>query len=160
MRLRDGDSTLDDWRALKERFNDSLPMDNTRFADAICITPQKADVNEINFGKLRSLNIPVARIRAIHTGGSEASKADSDLAKGLESQLILAKGAHIMLRANLCVKSGLVNGVIGTVDAILFEENQGPPSLPIAVLVAFDNYTGSAIISTEGKKVVPITPIR
>jgi len=65
-----------------------------------------------------------------------------------------------MLRANLCVGSGLVNGSIGVVDGILFEENQGPPSLPIAVLVEFNNYNGPTIISAEGKKVVPITPIR
>jgi len=159
MRLRDGDSTLDDWRTLKSCFKGTL-SDDSQFSDAICITPRRIDVDEINYDKLRSLNVPVARIRAIHTGGSEASKADSDLAKGLESQLLLARGARVMLRANLCVKLGLVNSSIGTVDTILFEENQGPPSLPIAVLVEFDNYTGPAITSTEGKRVVPVTPIR
>jgi len=54
---------------------------------------------------------------------------------------------------------GLVNGSIGTVDGILFKENQGLPSLPIVVFVKFDNYTDSVIVSTEGKKFVPITPI-
>ncbi|GES74199.1 ATP-dependent DNA helicase Pif1-like [Rhizophagus clarus] len=99
--------------------------------DAIHITPRKVDIYEINISKLRLLNAPIARIQAVHTGGNEASKADS----------------------------GLVNGSVGTVDDILFQENQGLPSLLIAVLVDFDNYTGPAIISTNGKKVVPIIPI-
>ena len=65
-----------------------------------------------------------------------------------------------MLRANLYVEGGLVNGTIGIVHDILFKENQRPPSLPIAVFIEFDNYNGPEIISTEGKKIVPIPPIR
>jgi len=49
---------------------------------------------------------------------------------------------------------------MGTVREIVFEENQGPPCLPKAVLIEFDNYTGPAITTTEGKKLVPIPPIR
>src|SRR5204862_3831399 len=135
-------------------------IDGNQFLDAIYITPRRIDVDEINVDKLKSLNAPIARIRAVHTGGNEASKANSDLAKGLESQILLSRGARVMFRANLCVGSGLVNVSIGVVDSILFEENQGPPSLPIAVLVEFNNYNGSTIISAEGKKVVPITTIR
>jgi hypothetical protein len=49
---------------------------------------------------------------------------------------------------------------MGTVQDILFKEDQGPPSLPIAVLISFDNYKGPTITSLEGEKVVPIAPIR
>jgi ATP-dependent DNA helicase PIF1 len=128
--------------------------------DAIYITPRKVDIAKINISKLKSLNAPVARICAVHTGGNGTSKADSDTAKGLEAELLLCKGAQVMLRANLSVETRLVNGSVGTVDDILFQENQGPPSLPIAVLIDFDNYNDPAIISTEGKKVVPIIPIQ
>ena|SRR5437016_10336798 len=38
--------------------------------------------------------------------------------------------------------------------------DEDPPFLPIAVFVEFDNYTGPAITSAEGKKVVLIPPIR
>ncbi|RGB26706.1 hypothetical protein C1646_770099 [Rhizophagus diaphanus] len=34
-------------------------------------------------------------------GGPEASKADSETAKGLESKLLLARNTHVMLTANL-----------------------------------------------------------
>src|SRR4051812_30689937 len=49
---------------------------------------------------------------------------------------------------------------MGTIQDILFKEDQGPPSLPIAVLISFDNYKGPTITSLEGEKVVPIAPIR
>src|SRR5204862_741223 len=35
-----------------------------------------------------------------------------------------------------------------------------PPSLPTVVLVEFDNYSGPAIMTLEGNRVVPISPIR
>ncbi len=50
---------------------------------------------------LRSLNRPVAKILAIHTGGPEARRANFDVAKGLEAQLLLTKDARIILTANL-----------------------------------------------------------
>ena len=106
------------------------------------------------------MNCPVAMINAVHTDETEASKADSDTAKGLEAQLLLARGVRIMLRANLWTEVGLVNGSMGTVCGIMFEENLRPPCLPIAVLVEFDNYAGPAIVNSEGKKVVSISPIR
>jgi len=99
-------------------------------------------------------------INAVHTGGTEACKADSDMAKGLEPKLFLARGARVMLRANLWTEVGLVNGSVGNVRDIVFDENQGPPCLPITVLVEFDNYAGPAIVSSEGERVVPIPPIR
>ncbi|RIA80840.1 hypothetical protein C1645_837975 [Glomus cerebriforme] len=54
LRLRDGESTADDWKIF-------------------------------------------ARINAVHTGGDETRKADSNAAKDLEAKLLLAKGARIML---------------------------------------------------------------
>ena len=61
------------------------------------------EVDRVNANKLQSLNQPVAKIRAVHTGGSEASKADSDIAKGLEPEILLARNARVMLTANLWV---------------------------------------------------------
>ncbi|CAG8795239.1 27228_t:CDS:1, partial [Racocetra persica] len=107
------------------------------------------EVAEININMLKSLNRPIARIRAVHTGGTEASKADSDIAKGLESQILLAKGAHVILRANLCIEASLVNSAIKTVQDLFFEENQEPPSLLLAVFIEFNTYNSPAIISTE-----------
>ena len=60
-----------------------------------------SDVNTINIDQIRSLNVPVAKIQAIHTGGNEAKKADAEIAHGLEAQVLLARGARIMLTVNL-----------------------------------------------------------
>ncbi|CAB4431125.1 unnamed protein product [Rhizophagus irregularis] len=60
--------------------------------------------------QLRSLDIPVAKIQAIHSGGNEAKNAKSDTAHGLEVNILLARGARVMLTANLQTESGLVNG--------------------------------------------------
>ncbi len=43
---------------------------------------------------------------------------------------------------------------------MLFKENQRPPFLLIAILISFDNYKSSIIISLKGKNVVPIASIR
>ena len=109
---------------------------------------------------LRSLNSPIAKINAVHTGGREAKRANSDVAKGLEAQLLLAKGCRIMLTSNLWTETGLVNGSMGTVQDILFEEEEGPPALPKAVFVKFDKYNGPTIKTLEGHEVVPIAPIK
>jgi len=37
----------------------------------------------------------------MHTSGNKAKRANSDIAKGLEAQLLLGKGSCIMLTANI-----------------------------------------------------------
>lgn len=137
MRLRDGDSIED------VRFSNApdvlASLESARFSDSTCIMPCKFNIN-----KLRSLNSPVARtnsVHTVHTGDNDARKADSDVAKGL-----LSRNLRVMFTAqvNLWADTGLVNGSVGVVQEIVFEENQGPPFFPIAILVEFDTYSGPA----------------
>ena len=60
-----------------------------------------------------------------------------------------------MLTSNLWVDVGLVNGAMGTVQAICYQTG-GPPDLPTAVMIHFDNYS----CPTYHDGTVPITPIR
>ncbi len=160
LRLREGESSLNDWQSLSSRFEEKLNRaERDRFSDAVSILTTWVDVDRVNSDMLRSLNQPVAKIIAVHTGGSEAKRASSDVAKGLEAELLLAKGARVMLTANIWTEGGLVNGAMGTIQDILFED-QGPPSLPTAVFVKFDIYEGTTITTLEGDKVVPIVPIK
>ena len=99
--MHDGEFTVDDWKILAIRFVDALTVSLTEFSNATCVLPCKSDVFEFNIDRFKSLNCPVARINAIHEGGFEARKADLDVAKGLERQLLLARGARVMLRTNL-----------------------------------------------------------
>ena len=59
-----------------------------------------------------------------------------------------------MLTSNLWVDVGLVNGAMGTIQAICYRTG-GPPDLPIAVMVRFDSYSGP----TFPDSTVPITPL-
>ncbi len=101
LRLCDGESMVDDWKILAIRFVDAPAISLTEFSNTTCVLSHKSDVVEFNIDRLKLLNCPVARINAIHEGGFEAHKADSDVAKGLECQLLLARGARIMLKTNL-----------------------------------------------------------
>ncbi len=82
------------------------------------------------------------------------------MAHGFEAYILLIKGAWVMLTVNLQTKIGLVNRSMGIIQDIIFKENQGPPCLPIAVLISFNNYKASTITSLEGERVVPIALIQ
>ncbi|CAB4427786.1 unnamed protein product [Rhizophagus irregularis] len=95
LRMRNGESSLDDWKILSTRFEENLnQQERERFSDAVFLLTTWNDVDKINIEKLRFLKRPVAKIMAVHTGRNEAKKASSDVAKGLEPQLLLAKGAR------------------------------------------------------------------
>jgi ATP-dependent DNA helicase PIF1 len=70
----------------------------------------------------------------------------------------MAKGAKVMLTNNLWQQVGLCNGTRGTVDNLLYAEGQKPPSLPIAIIVDFPDYSGPAFFSNK-PKCIPIPPI-
>jgi len=159
LRLREGENSLDDWKQLTTRFEENLNrIERERFSDAVFILTKWIDVDKINVTMLRDLSRPVAKIIAVHTGGQEAKHANSDIAKGLEGQLLLAKGSRVMLTANIWTEAGLVNGSMGIVHDIIFE--QASPSLPAAVFIEFDAYKGPTITTSEGNKVVLIVPIK
>ena len=107
------------------------------FNTALHLYPTIEAVAEHNVAKLCASGHPVAVLRAVHTGPG-ASKASTDDAGGLEPVVFIAHGARVMLSANLWVEVGLVNGALGTVEAICYDDNQQPPDLPIAVMVKFD----------------------
>uniref|UniRef100_A0A1X7VHK3 ATP-dependent DNA helicase n=1 Tax=Amphimedon queenslandica TaxID=400682 RepID=A0A1X7VHK3_AMPQE len=86
---------------------------------------------------------PIAAIKAVHTGAN-AAKAPPDYTGGLEPVVILARSARVMLTGNLWVVAGLVNGAMGTAEAICYKETT-PPHLPVAVMVQFDHYTGPTV---------------
>jgi ATP-dependent DNA helicase PIF1 len=134
-------------------------IERDQFSGAVFILTIWDDVDRVNTDMLRTLNCPVAKISAVHTGGGEAKKANSDVAKGLEAMLLLAKGARVMLTANVWTEGGLVNGSMGTIHDIIFVET-GPPSLPAVVFVKFDLYVGPGVRTLEGDEVVPIVPLK
>jgi len=70
--------------------------------------------------------------------------------------LLLRKAARVMLRANLDVTNGLVNGSLGIVHDIVYEEGKIPPrDVPFCILVQFDSFLGPSCVE-DAPRVVPI----
>ncbi|KAE8749142.1 hypothetical protein FOCC_FOCC004048 [Frankliniella occidentalis] len=77
-------------------------------------------------------------------------------AEGLHPVLYLAKNARIMLKSNLWTEKGLVNGAMGTIVDIVYEEDKNPPyEAPAIIIVRFDNYDGPYLDNDQ--KTFPIT---
>ena len=153
LRLRDAQITMADWNQLMTR-TPAKVQDVSPFSSALHLIPTVEAVVEYNITQLQASGQPIATIKAVHTGPN-AAKASADDAGGLEAVVCLAKSARVMLTSNLWVDVGLVNGTIGTVEAICYKTG-GPPDLPIAVMVRFDSYSGP----TFPDSTVPITPLR
>ena len=130
-------------------------QDMAPFSTALHLHPTVEAVVEHNVARLHASGQPIATIKAIQTGPN-AAKASSEDAGGLEPIICLARGARVMLTANLWVDMGLVNGAIGTVAAVCYSNGGAPPHLPVAVMVHFDAYQGPKL--PDGT--VPITPLR
>ena len=135
LRLKNAQVTVADWKHLMAcpptRVQDVSP-----FASALRLIPTVEVVVEHNVAQLQASGQPIATIKAVHTRPN-AAKAPADDAGGL------AKSAHVMLNSNLWVDVGLVNGAMGTVQAICYRTGGpldlpigGPLDRPIAVLTA------------------------
>lgn len=82
--LFEGESTIYDWKVHSTRFADAPTVLSTEFSDA---TFGEADVENLTL----TLNWLVTRINAVHTGGNEARKANSDLGKRTWGSIIVSK---------------------------------------------------------------------
>ena len=140
LRLRKGESTIEDWKLLLTR-QPSAITNRGEFKDA----------------QLNKLDHPVAKINACHSSAS-AKRIPTEDMSGLEPVVFLAKGAKVMLTMNLWSSVGLCNGATGTVIDFIFETNHRPPDLPVAVIVQFDKYRGPSFNDTQ-PSYVPICPI-
>ena len=151
--LRNAEVSMEDWQHLMKQTPTKI-QDLSPFINALRLFPTVEAVVEHNVAKLRECGQPIATINAVHTGPN-ASKVSPDDAGGLEPVIMLARTARVMLTSNLWVEVGLVNGAMGTVEAICYLRDT-PPHLPVAVMVHFDHYTGP----TMHNGTVPITPMR
>ena len=64
-----------------------------------------------------------------------------------------------MLTMNIWTEVGLCNGALGTVLDFLYPHDQTPPTLPICVLVQFDEDYIGPTLSPRFPRCVPICPI-
>lgn len=115
------------------------------FKETTHIFTVRANAKKFNREKLLSLNRPIARLPAKHNN-TTAQQGTAEDASGVEAVQYLAHGARVVLRANLWVKAGLVNGSLGTVVDIVYEVGKSTPyHLPVVIMVKFDNYKGPTL---------------
>ena len=152
MHLRDAQVTVDDSKNLVTQTLTHV-QDVSVFSNALHLYPTVEAVVEYNVSQLRTSCKPIATIKAVDTGPN-SSKAPADDANGLEAMTCLAHSARVMLISNPWTDVGLVNGAMGTIEAICYRSG-GPPHLPVAVMVRFDHYIGPTLHNGT----VPIPPI-
>ncbi|XP_065061670.1 LOW QUALITY PROTEIN: uncharacterized protein LOC135688681 [Rhopilema esculentum] len=158
LHLRDGNISQDQWKILLTRTPSKVDNLSVFKDTAIKLAFGNKSVAENNYDSLIRLSVPIARINAKHNNVS-ASKQPADDMGGLQPTLLLSKGAMVMLTRNLWTEVGLCNGAIGVVYDIIYQTEQGPPNLPISVLVQFhDNYIGPSFSSTVSN-LVPISAV-
>ncbi|PKB99209.1 hypothetical protein RhiirA5_300380, partial [Rhizophagus irregularis] len=108
LRLQDGKSMLNDWNILISRFKKNLNRaEHDRFQDAMFIHTTWAKVYKVNIKMLRRLNWPITKICAVHSSERTAKCAKTNIAKGLEVEILLVKGCHVMLTSNIWTKAEL-----------------------------------------------------
>ena len=130
-----------------------LPWLNTvskAYVDPLCILCH-------NHRRLRDCKQPILKIKSTHTGRG-AERANDDEADGLEPQLCICLGARVMLTDNIWVENGLVNGSMGTVRDIVWNEGQDPiKDMPTAIMVEVDDYSGPKFPGTNYIPIFPVT---
>jgi ATP-dependent DNA helicase PIF1 len=99
LRLREGDSTVDDWKLLLTR-QPSNVTNLCDFEDSTRLFYSNEQVANYNHEQLTKLEHPVAYINARHSSAL-AKKISSGDMSGLEPVVFLAKGARVKLTMNL-----------------------------------------------------------
>jgi hypothetical protein len=154
--LARGSCSLQNYNIICKRFKRFLSSEEVAlFHNEVHIFARRASAQEHNVRMLLDLHCPVALLPAKHNNRT-ASRGSAEDACGLERVLYLAKGARVVLRANLWVRAGLVNGSIGTLVDIVYDAGKtSPQDLPASLIVKFDNYRGPALPCGS----VPVPPM-
>jgi ATP-dependent DNA helicase PIF1 len=157
--LRESRLSQSSWELLCTRVqNQLLPEEVTGFRSALRLYFTNEEVREHNHGRLAAEGRPVKRIRSLHTGRN-ASKASTEDADNLPTELLVCIGAQVMLTTNTWTENGLVNGSIGTIEDIVWDVGKDPSvDMPSVLLVHFSEYSGPGF-PNYGPKIIPIFPV-
>ena len=117
--------------------------------DTVCLLPTRHMCNELNKQVLENLPGKEIELHAIDTVDCPAylrqkvSKKlikysnDSTLTASLEKVIVIKVGCKIMLRRNIDVSNGLVNGAIGTISSVKYSIDQS--NIVDSITIKFDD---------------------
>ncbi|CUS11222.1 unnamed protein product, partial [Tuber aestivum] len=91
-----------------------------------------------------------------HPVAGVLSRVPADETGELQQHLRLAIGARLMIRRNLWTQHGIVNGSLGTLRGIVWQNQAVDDDLPKFLLVEIDSYTGPPFLESAPKQ-FPIT---
>ncbi|KAG6250636.1 hypothetical protein E4U23_001297, partial [Claviceps purpurea] len=113
---------------------------------AVYLFATRASVFDVNYSRLREVNVPVLLLRARHSNPRHASISSKEF-NDLTAELPLTIGARVMLTAKIWTEAGLVNGSRGYVVDVVWHADVTDPrtTLPVYVLIYFPKYTGSTL---------------
>ncbi|KAK3924474.1 ATP-dependent DNA helicase, partial [Frankliniella fusca] len=149
-----GKLSIPDNILLKNRFRTKNEIEEDHdFDSAVHIYSRRKDVDIYNISKLKAENKPVLIIES-ENSSRYARSCSSDQALGLPKKLLLSIGCRVMLKRNLWIDGGLVNGSLGTVIDIVYQSSSDDS--PICIIVKFDYYTGP-VLPNGGVPIVKYT---
>jgi len=143
------------WNQLMQRRMSIRADERDSFSNAVRLYPTNEQVRDYNNDVLARNQLPVALIEASHNNATAMQGSDLQ-AQNLSRTLYLSENCRVMLRRNLCVQKGLVNGSLGVVRNIVYLPGMRPPALPALLLVEFDKYQGP-FIRDRSFPVLPVT---
>ncbi|KAE8746719.1 hypothetical protein FOCC_FOCC006582 [Frankliniella occidentalis] len=158
-RISSGSSTEEDFKLLSTRFNSGVGKHHD-FDSAMNLFATKEEVKRLKEKELGNFTNhetgeeePVLKITAQHNCQAAAKSSDDD-AEGLSKEFFLAKGCKIMLKHNLWLDKGLVNGALGVVENIIVTDDG---SFPSVIMCKFPKYSGPCLSPEEN--IVPFAAL-
>lgn len=156
-RIRTGIVTVTDRKALSTRLislssqqNEERLREITNYlsrlpADTVCLLPTRNMCKQLNDAMLQAIPRQEIRLSVQDTidcpgyllkrahDGLEKFKEDSSMMAGLEDTILIKKGARVMLKRNIDVSLGLVNGSIGSVQRVKFDPSDGKKASALVI---------------------------
>ncbi|XP_057861034.1 uncharacterized protein LOC131069551 [Cryptomeria japonica] len=154
--IRNAQALQHDWQFLMCQTNATLTIQQKKdFNSSIHLFATNESARLHNRKMLKELNLPVA-LSLAKVGKQTNTEYDNN--EQLPLEVLLSINQQVMLIASLWIEVGLVNGAIGLIKKIVYENNTKPPDLPKYVVVQFKDYNGPPWDIAHPKD-IPILPI-
>ncbi len=155
----EGEISHADWQLLNSRDPDLHPdiLKYEKYDDIVRLFGTNPEVEKYNLDQCVKLGNPIAKVVGVHSDKTAMSADPRDF-WGLENVFYASVGSKVMLRVNLLTKFGLVNGSIGIIRDIIYDQNANENDMPKVIVVEFPDYTGQPLIGHQHPNCVPLVP--